>query len=63
VVGGTHSPCSRQSYNAPRVQFSATVGEEPEDELGLVERLGTRALLTKWRASRRSRNFARKPQK
>jgi hypothetical protein len=30
------SPCDSQSYDAPRVRFSATVGEEPEIEVALV---------------------------
>jgi hypothetical protein len=30
------SPCDSQSYDAPKVCFSATVGEEPEIEVGLV---------------------------
>jgi hypothetical protein len=28
-------PCTVQSYNALKVRFSATLGEEPEVELGL----------------------------
>jgi hypothetical protein len=32
----SRSPCTRQSYNTPKVRFYATVGEEPEVEVGLV---------------------------
>ncbi len=31
-----HPPCGRQSDNALKVRFSATLGEEPKIELGLV---------------------------
>jgi hypothetical protein len=30
------SPCDSQSYDALKVSFSATLGEEPEVEVGLV---------------------------
>jgi hypothetical protein len=30
------SPCDSQSYDAPKVRFSATVGEKPEVEVALV---------------------------
>jgi hypothetical protein len=30
------SPCDSQSYDALEVRFSATVGQEPEIEVGLV---------------------------
>jgi hypothetical protein len=29
------SPCTKQSYNALKVRFSATLGEKPEVEVGL----------------------------
>jgi hypothetical protein len=29
-------PCTVQSYNAPKVRFWATVGEEPEVEVDAV---------------------------
>ena len=29
-------PCDSQSYNGPKVRFSATVGEEPKVEVALV---------------------------
>jgi uncharacterized protein YbjT (DUF2867 family) len=34
-VGSAH-PCSKQTDNAPKVRFRATVGEEPEVEVALV---------------------------
>jgi hypothetical protein len=30
------SPCDSQSYDAPKVRFSAALGEEPEVEVALV---------------------------
>jgi hypothetical protein len=33
---GHHFPCDSQSYDALKVRFSATLGEEPQVEVGLV---------------------------
>jgi hypothetical protein len=33
------SPCPVRTYNVPKLRFSAPVGEEPEIEVGLGERL------------------------
>ena len=54
------SPYTIRTDNAPKVRIWATVGEEPEVELALGQRFGTLALLMTLRASRRSRNFAKK---
>jgi hypothetical protein len=35
TVGSVHPPCDNQSYNGLKVRFSATLGEEPEIEVGL----------------------------
>jgi hypothetical protein len=32
----TQPPCDERSYYVPKVHFSATVGQEPELEVGLV---------------------------
>jgi hypothetical protein len=44
------SPATVRSDNNPRVRFFATLGEEPEVEVEVVQRLGERALLTRLRA-------------
>ncbi len=36
AVGRTHSPYTVRTYNALKVRFSATLGEEPEVEVTLV---------------------------
>jgi hypothetical protein len=36
VVGGTTSPSDIRTYYASTIDFVATVGEEPEIEIGLV---------------------------
>jgi hypothetical protein len=35
-VVSTHLPCTVRTYNASRVCFSVTLGEEPEVEVALV---------------------------
>jgi hypothetical protein len=35
-MGTSASPTTVRADNTPKVRFSATVGEEPEIELGLV---------------------------
>jgi hypothetical protein len=40
------SPQALRTNNAPKVRFFATLGEEPEIDVGLHLRLGARALLT-----------------
>ncbi len=35
-VGSRHLPCTVRTYNAPKLRFTATVGEEPEVEVELV---------------------------
>ncbi len=44
-MGSSH-PNVIRSYNAPKVRFSATLGQEAEVELALVERLGASVPLT-----------------
>ncbi len=48
AVAARASPCKSQSYDDLKVRFSATLGEEPEVEVG--ERLGARTGLTEPRA-------------
>jgi hypothetical protein len=36
IVVNTPRPCTVRTYDAPKVRFSATLGQKPEVEVGLA---------------------------